>query len=156
MKRITSILLITLFSTAVWAKKSDEQYIADLKSDDDKTVITAANYLGQEEVKDAVDPLITVVKTHKNPRARAAAATSLGLVGEKKTEKVTPVLRYVVENDEEKDVVYAAMIAMLNLGDYENEDTLKALDYADQNHRDDKYIADMVDRIKKKKEEEEK
>jgi len=147
LKNIFAIALIALTTGIFAADKSNEDYIKDLKSSDTSVVIDAERYLGGEKVKEAVDPLLEVLANHENANVRAHAATALGRIEDKKAVKP---LRMAVENDSSKDVVYSALVALLNLKDYENEHTIKALDYADAHHRDDPFIADVVDRLRKK------
>ncbi len=127
-------------------KKTTAEYIEDLKSDDDAVVITAVQALGQSKSTDAMDPLIEVIKTHENPRVRISAASSLGLMGTK--EQPTTALSEVVQNDEDDSVVYASLLAILNLADVNNPAASEAVQFCDENKSDDPYIKDVVDRLK--------
>jgi len=147
LKNIFAIALIALTTGIFAAEKSNEDNIKDLKSSDTSVVIEAERYLGDKKVKDAVDPLLEVLANHENANVRAHAATALGRIEDKKAVKP---LRMAVENDASKDVVYSALVGLFNLKDFDNEHTTKALDYADANHRDDPFIADMIDRLRKK------
>lgn len=151
-KRTFVLVLILFFGAAISAqsgetKKSVDEYIGDLKSSDDAVVITAARQLGLVKAKPAIDPLVEVLKTNKNPQVRISAASSLGQIGEKGAP--TNALSSAVQTDEDNAVVYASLLAILNLADFDNPSAEEALDYAEKNKSDDEFIKDVVSRIRK-------
>ena len=149
-KRIFVVILISFFGAGLWAqgsgKKTTDEYIADLSSNDDAVVITAAQQLGAAKAKEAIDPLVQVIQTRENPKVRISAASSLGRMGEKGTP--TTALSSVVQSDEDNSVVYASLLAILNLADFDNPAAIEALEYCEKNKADDEFIADVVSRIR--------
>ena len=143
---IISAILISGTSYAATNKSVDE-YRKDLKSDNDTLVIEAARGLGAKKSKDAIDDLIAVIKSHKNPKVRIALANSLGMMGTKK--QPTTALNEVVQSDGDNSVVYASLLAILNLADFKNASATEALDYCEKNKTDDPFITDVVKRIRK-------
>lgn len=148
--KYAALLLFMALPAAIHAK-SDQEYIKDLKSQDKQTVINAARYLGDEKVTDGIEPLIKVIERNQDTDIRVAAITALGRMEQKG--RPTSYLSSVVQSDPNYTVVYTSLLAMLSLEDFENPDAEKALNYADQNHQADPYIADIVKRVKKAKEE---
>lgn len=140
----TIALAFTFSSTA--ADKSNEDYIGDLKSGDQALVNSACLHLGKEEEKKAIDEIINVIKTSTNTSTKVSCIDALSKMGEKG--KPTTSLKEVVETDKDNSVVYSALLAILNLKDFENEDAKIALDYADENKQDDDLMSDVVKRIK--------
>ncbi|MDH5720602.1 MAG: HEAT repeat domain-containing protein [Spirochaetia bacterium] len=147
-KKFISILIIYFFAAgAVLAQKANADYIKDLKSDDEKKAVEACEGLGKAVAKEAIDALIETLTNNENIKVRIAAAIALGRMEEKG--KPTTALKGAVENDESNDVVYAALLSILNLKDFANPDAKKALEYCEENKSDDVLIKDIIDRIKK-------
>lgn len=140
----TIALAFTFSSTA--ADKSNEAYIDDLTSDDQALVNSACLHLGKEEEKKAIDEIINVIKTSTNTGTKVSCIDALSKMDEKG--KPTTSLKEVVETDKDNSVVYSALLAILNLKDFENEDAKVALEYADANKQDDDLMSDVVRRIK--------
>ena len=140
----TIALAFTFSSTA--ADKSNEDYINDLASDDQALVNSACLHLGKEEEKKAIDKIINVIKTSPNTGTKVSCIDALSKMGEKG--KPTTSLKEVVETDKDNSVVYSALLAILNLKDFENEDAETALEYASANKQDDDLMSDVVRRIK--------
>ena len=142
----TIALAFTFSSTA--ADKSNEDYINDLTSSDQALVNSACLHLGKEEEKKAIDEIINAIKTSTNDTGtKVSCIDALSKMDEKG--KPTTSLKEVVETDKDNSVVYSALLAILNLKDFENQDAEAALDYADTNKPDDALIKDVVRRIKK-------
>ena len=144
---LSTIALAFTFSITA-ADKSNEAYINDLKSDDQDLVNSACLHLGKEEEKKAIDEIINAIKTStNNTGTKVSCIDALSKMGEKG--KPTTSLKEVVETDKDNSVVYSALLAILNLKDFENEDAEMALAYADTNKEDDDLISDVVKRIRK-------
>ncbi|MES0491210.1 MAG: HEAT repeat domain-containing protein [Leptospirales bacterium] len=149
MKKVSALVLsLLMISSAILGadSKTVDEYRADLSSDDDQVVMDAATALGLKKAKDAMDDLIVVIKTHDNPQVRIRVADTLGRMGTK--EEPTNALNYVIRNDDDNAVVYAALLAILNLGDFGNPSAEEAIDYCEQNKSDDPYIADVVKKLR--------
>jgi len=149
MKKVSTLVLsLLMISSAILGaeNKTVDEYRADLTSEDDQVVMDAATALGQKKSKDAMDDLIEVIKTHENPQVRIRVADTLGRMGTK--EQPTNALNDVIQNDEDNAVVYAALLAILNLGDFGNPSAEEAIDFCEQNKSDDPYITDVVKRLR--------
>ncbi|MCS6984614.1 MAG: HEAT repeat domain-containing protein [Leptospiraceae bacterium] len=136
---------IVLVSLPLYANV--EEKLKDLESPDDSKVIAAAQWLGKEEEKKAVDPLIRLAKSERSPLVRIHAISALGLIKEKG--KTTTELRQLIEQENHKTVVYSALVAILNIKDTDNADFRRALEISEQKHQDDPYIRDITQRIRK-------
>lgn len=145
MKKLACVLLFLPF-VALFAKGKKE-YIEDLKSPQDEVVIAAAQYLGNDEVKDAIEPLGEVLKSNRSVGVRIAAASALGKMDKKG--RPTTILREAIEVDQDNQVIYTQLLALLNLKDTENPDLLKAIEYCEANKSSDMFINDIVARIRK-------
>lgn len=146
MKKLVSILV--LISAVGLAAKDKKENIADLKSADDAVAIKAAQELGADGVKDAIDPLGEVVKSNRAAGVRIAAASALGRIGEKG--RSTTILKEAIEADQDNHVVYTELLALMNIADLENPDLTKAVEFCENNKKSDQFITDIVGRIRKK------
>ena len=144
----TIALAFTFSSTA--ADKSNEEFINDLTSGDQALVNSACLHLGKEEEKKAIDEIINAIKTSTDTGTKVSCIDALSKMDEKG--KPTTSLKEVVETDKDNSVVYSALLAILNLKDFENVDADTALDYASENKQDDDLIKDVVRRIKEARE----
>ncbi|MDH4199744.1 MAG: HEAT repeat domain-containing protein [Spirochaetia bacterium] len=149
MKKIFVPVLILIMAAGLQAeekKKNTQEYVADLKSDNDADVIKAAKGLGEAKAaKEATDAMIAAMKSHQNPKVRIALADGLGMMGTKG--QPTTALSEVVQSDDDNAVVYSALLAILNLADFENPAAEKALKFCEDNKSKDAFIADVVKRI---------
>jgi len=150
MKKLATILLVSLFAfnfinAEEAKKKSTDEYIKDLQSESAEVVITAAQNLGEKKVVEAIDPLIEVIKTHESAKVRIAVASSLGKMGTKG--EPTTTLSKVIMKDNDNSVVYASLLAILNLGDVKNEAALEAVKFCEENKSDDIFIKDVVSKL---------
>jgi len=141
-------LLLALVTAASLAAKDKKENIADLKSADDAVAIKAAQELGADGVKDAIDPLGEVVKSNRASGVRIAAASALGRIGEKG--RSTTLLKEAIEADQDNHVVYTELLALMNIADLENPDLTKAVEFCENNKKSDQFITDIVGRIRKK------
>jgi len=145
MKKTLSLLVfIPLMSLAA---KSKAENLADLKSADDAIAIKAAQELGNDGVKDAIEPLGELVKSKRAAGVRIAAASALGRMDVKG--RPTTILREAIEADQDNQVIYTELLALMNLKDIKNEDLKKAIEYCENNKKSDPFIADILVRIRK-------
>ena len=150
MFRVKNLFILAMlgvcFSGISAADKEVQDYINDLKAGEEQKVLEAAKYLGKEKEKEAIEPIIDAIKFHGLRNVRIALVDALGRMDEKG--RPTSALKELIETDKDNHVIYTALLAILNLKDFENEDAKKALDYCDQNKKDDIFIADAVAKIK--------
>ena len=145
MKKIVSLLVfIPLLSLAA---KSKAENLADLKSADDAVAIKAAQELGNDGAKDAIEPLGEILKSKRTAGVRIAAASALGRMDVKG--RPTTLLREAIETDQDNQVIYTELLAILNLKDLKNEDLKKAVEFCENNKKSDEFITDIIVRIRK-------
>ena len=77
------------------AAKSKAENLADLKSADDAVAIKAAQELGADGAKDAIEPLGEILKSKRTAGVRIAAASALGRMDVKG--RPTTLLREAIE-----------------------------------------------------------
>jgi len=100
-------LVITVFiGNAGFSKEMDDEdynkyLIKALKNDNIGIRSSAAQLLGERKVKEAVKPLVKMLKTEKNYAARIVAAVALYQIGE---EKVLPIFKERLRRDRNKTV----------------------------------------------------
>lgn len=141
------VWLVVFMPILALSAKSKKEYIEDLKSPDDNVVIAAAQQLGKDEVKDAIEPLGEVLKSKRSAGVRIAAAAALGRMDTKG--RPTTILREAIETDTDNHVVYAELLALLNLKDTKNPDLMRAVEFCEANKSSDIFISDIVARIRK-------
>ncbi|MBV6492138.1 MAG: hypothetical protein LDLANPLL_00129 [Turneriella sp.] len=146
MKKLLALTFCISFG-ALWAKSTDEN-IADLKSTDDAVAIKAAQDLGVDGAKKAIEPLGELVKSNRSTGVRIAAASALGRIAEKG--RSTTILKEAIEADQDNQVVYTSLLALMNIADIGNPDLVKAVEYCEANKKADPYISDIVERLRKK------
>ena len=156
MKKVSAALFILAFScAAVFAadapaeKKADnkdaKQYIADLSSADEATVIEAENWLGEKKEKAATTKLLDLVKNDQRVRVKTYASVALGLIGEKETAEP---LSDLVLSEQNADVRYSMLLAMMRIGG----DSKKFIDNltAARDKETDPFIKDFVAKMEAK------
>ncbi len=145
MKKFAAVLLFAPFLAL--SAKDNKEYIEDLKSADDGVAIAAAQYLGNDGVKDAIEPLGELLKSNRSAGVRIAAASALGKMDKKG--RPTTILREAIEADQDNQVIYTQLLALLNLKDLENPDLTRAVEFCEKNKQSDIFISDIVARIRK-------
>jgi HEAT repeat protein len=122
--------------------KSTEEYIADLSSKDEDTICTAANWLGKEEEEAAMPKLIDLLQNDKRSKVRVYSVIALGLIKEK---GALEALEGAALNDQNADVRYSAVLAIVRIGSDEKR-TLDVLEKV-KNTDSDPYIKDFLDKL---------
>ncbi|MBS0619017.1 MAG: HEAT repeat domain-containing protein [Spirochaetes bacterium] len=145
MKKLIA-LCIFMPAFALLAKDTKE-LIEDLKSTDDKVASDAAQQLGSDGSKDAIEPLGELIKSNRAVGVRIVATSALGRIDQKG--RSTTILREAIETDPDNRMVYTQLLAILNIKDTDNPDLLKAVEFCEANKKSDIYITDIVSRIRK-------
>ncbi len=105
MKRLMILSLALFVVVGLTFAGEVDQYDKNLINvlDDENVGIrsSAAQLLGDRKVEAAVDPLINMVKTEKNPSARIVAAVALFKIGDR---KAIPVLKKLAQRDNNRTV----------------------------------------------------
>jgi len=153
MKKIICTVLCIVFAGAfVYAQeaksgKTAKEYIADLSSaGDEKTLIQAAQWLGNNNDKDAVPGLINLL-SDKRASLRIEAAVALGLIAE---ESSAEALGNAMLNDESPEVRYAALLATMRIGSKKSIDAYKQLKEKESDPFIKDLLAKMEDKLKGK------
>jgi HEAT repeat protein len=105
----------------IWAAKrnGDAQYLIGALRDPDYRA-TAAKFVGELEVVEAIDPLFPLLEA-ADPHARAAAATALAQLGAR---QALPRLREMAAHDEESFVRSWVVAALGEIGDPSDVDLI--------------------------------
>lgn len=149
MKRLLCIALVVV-AAGVMAQAQDaktektaKEYIADLSSSsDEKTLIDAAQWVGNKKEKDAVPGLINLMNDQRDS-VRLESAVALGLIGE---ESAADVLNNALLNDQNAEVRYAALLATMRIGSKKSADA-----YIQAKEKDsDPFIQDLLGKIEAK------
>ncbi|MDY6935009.1 MAG: HEAT repeat domain-containing protein [Spirochaetota bacterium] len=159
-KPLLAILSISLVMTIVYAddaqkkavndqekSKSAKEYIEDLSSDNEETVITAVDWIGKEKEKGAVTKLTDLLKSDKRVKVRLYAAIALGLIGE---DGYIDSLNEAFLNDSSADVRYSALLAIHRIGSMKSLDALKKAKESESDPFIKDYIEKMESKVKKK------
>ncbi|MCE9499703.1 MAG: HEAT repeat domain-containing protein [Leptospira sp.] len=153
---LKTLLILSIFvftSATAWsAEKTADEQLKALSSGTDEEKIAACRYLGNDKKDEtAINELINLLKATDNPKVAAAAAVALGYI--KKGGASTKALKDKIMSENDSNVVYAALLALYNIT-VENkaveDDTKAAVEYADTHHRQNEFVADALDKIKKK------
>lgn len=147
-RRISLLVAISFFSLG--AEVPLEVHVKNLSSGTDLDKINACNYLGKEKEKKYLTEIQETLKSSDNPKVAASCATALGYFQEKGS--ATTTLKNKIMSVSNTDVVYACLVSILNIAiknGYE-EDAKTAVQYSDVHHRQDEFVADLIDRIKKR------
>lgn len=95
------------------AQKTAKEYIADLNSNDENTIIRAADWLAKERVKDALPALTKLLKDDGRTKVRLYSAMAMGYIGDKSS--VEPLNeRLLIEP--EADVRYTIILSLTRIG----------------------------------------
>jgi len=115
------ILCLTLEGGGNVKKEDVPKYMKMLSSKKASERAMAAEMLGKRgsinvnDVKDAIDPIKTMVREDADTSARKAAASALGAIGPEAQETV-PLLAEVVSKDKSLEVKLAAVQALASFG----------------------------------------
>jgi HEAT repeat protein len=149
MKRMICMVLLAFVAVAMVqaqearAEKSAKEYIADLTSGgDEKTVIEAAQWLGNKKDKEAVPGLVSLM-SDKRVNVRIESAVALGLIGE---ESAADVLNNALLNDESAEVRYAAILATMRIGSKKSIDAYRQA----KEKESDPFIQDILAKMEEK------
>jgi hypothetical protein len=150
---IKIFLYLSLFfmSASIFAEVALEVHVKNLSKGTESEKIAACNHLGKEKSeKKYISEIQETLKNTDNPKVAIACANALGYMQEKGSP--TSTLKNKIMAESNSDVVYACLVSILNIAiknGYE-PDAKAAIQYSDINHRGDEFVADLIDRIKKK------
>lgn len=144
MKKTAIVLVALLMSaTAVFAEKSEKEYLADLTpSKSEKEIVEAAKWVRAKEVKDAAPKLAALLKDAREA-VRLESAISIGYVGE---EAQVDAVNDAFLNDESATVRYAALLSSVRMA---SEKSIEAWKQA-RDKETDPYIKDFLTKMEEK------
>lgn len=145
MKKIF-VLGVMMFSFAgLFAAKSAKEYVADLSSDDKKTVVEAVKWSGTNKEKSAVAPLLNLLQTSADSEIKVESACALGLIGEKTAVRSLSV---IILNENNSDVRYAIVLSIARIGIESSETYSNLLKAKDK--ETDPFIKDFIVKMEEK------
>ena len=151
LNKIWFALCVFILSVSISAEVPVEVHVKNLSSGSDSDKISACHFLGKEKQESKyLSEIQEVLKTTDNSRVAVACANALGYIQEKGSS--TTALKNKIMSESNSDVVYACLASIVNIAiknGYE-ADAKSAVQYSDINHRSDEFVADLIDRIKKK------
>lgn len=148
MKRITTILaliFILLPAVLVAADKTTEEYIADLKSDDNTEVVNALRYLGTEQEEKALPDILNLLQLDKPFEVHLNTIKAIGFI-KQKGDSVKALYNFLAKT-KDRNLAYAVITALISIADHENSYSKKSLKVAKANFPDDIFIQDACKRI---------
>jgi len=146
-KIIIAVVAVLSASTMLIAaeKKSAKDYIADLNaSREEKTIVAAADWLGNEKKKDAIPNLVNLLEDERED-VRLHAVMALGYIG-KEDDKAVQGLNKRLLNDESTEVRYAAVLATVRIGSKKSLDAWKEA----KEKESDPFIKDFLKKMEDK------
>ena len=110
-KRLFGVFTVLLISSAVFASDA-AKYMADLDpSKDEKTVIQAADWAGENKVESAAKNLVALLSDGRD-MVRLHAVMALGYIGE---DDYLDSLHNVILSDKNSSVRYAAVLSAMRI-----------------------------------------
>ena len=114
MKKIFITMFTMMAISSIAFAQDAKKYIADLNpANDEKTIIEAADWLGEKKEKSA-SPQLVALLTDKRDGVRLHAVQALGYIGEK---SYVDSLNNVLLNDKNSTVRYAALLSTMRIKD---------------------------------------
>lgn len=93
--------------------KSAKEYIVDLSSNDENTIIRAADWLGREKEDDALPGLKKLLKEDNRSKVRLHSAMAMGYIGE---ESAVDSLNERLLMEQHSDVRYTILLSLTRIG----------------------------------------
>ena len=144
---IISVFIMVSFLSAEEEKKDvnkdTKDYISDLSSKDEDTVVKAIDWLGKEEEGSAVPKLINLIKNDQRMKVRLYAVIALGLI---KDEKTVKDLEQTLLNDQSPEVRYSSILAITKIGSDDWKRTMDVFEKVKKSESDP-YIKDYLTKM---------
>lgn len=144
MKKILSIMFVILSISSIVFAADAEKYIADLDpAKDEKTIIQAADWVGEKEEADASKKLVALLADGRD-MVRLHAVMALGYIGE---EENLDSIHNTILNDKNASVRYAAVLSVMRINkpDKSGPVLLKA-----KETETDPFIKDLLTKMEEK------
>jgi HEAT repeat protein len=152
MKKIMLLTLCIIFSFVVVsdggmaqdnAKKSAKEYIADLSSSDEMTVVTAEEWIADNKEKSALPKLHELLRSDNRVKVRLYAAIALGEIAD---EESAESLNNALLNDPSAEVRYSALLGIARIGSKSSYDAIQKARESEQ----DPFIKDLIKKMEDK------
>ncbi|MCX8123131.1 MAG: HEAT repeat domain-containing protein [Spirochaetes bacterium] len=152
MKKIMLLTLCVMFSFVIVsdggmaqdkAKKSAKEYIADLSSSDEATVVAAEEWIADNKEKTALPKLQELLRSDSRVKVRLYAAIALGEIAK---EEGAESLNNALLNDPSADVRYAALLGIARIGSKSSYDAVQKARESEQ----DPFIKDLIKKMEDK------
>ncbi len=125
------------------AKKSAKEYIADLSSKDEATVIAAEEWIAENKEKSALPKLQELLRSDNRVKVRLYAAIALGEIA---FEDGAESLNNALLNDPSADVRYSALLGIARIGSKSSYDAIQKARESEQ----DPFIKDLIKKMEDK------
>jgi len=151
MKKIMLITVCMMFifamvsdgSMAQGKAKSAKEYIADLSSGDEATVVAAEEWIADNKEKSALPKLQELLRSDNRVKVRLYAAIALGEIAD---EKSAESLNDALLNDPSSDVRYSALLGIARIGSKSSYDAVQKARESEQ----DPFIKDLIKKMEDK------
>jgi len=125
------------------AKKTAKEYIADLSSSDEATVVSAEEWIADNKEKEALAKLQELLRGDKRVKVRLYAAIALGEIAD---EAAAESLNNALLNDPSADVRYSALLGIARIGSKSSYDAVQKARESEQ----DPFIKDLIKKMEDK------
>ena len=152
MKKIMLITVCVMFMFAMVsdgsmaqdkAKKTAKEYIADLSSSDEATVVSAEEWIADNKEKSALPKLQELLRSDNRVSVRLFAAIALGEIAD---ESSAEILNNALLNDPNADVRYTVLLAIARVGSKSSFDVVQKAKESEQ----DPFIKDLLNKMEDK------
>ena len=144
MSKLIVVLFFFVFSGSFLY--SVENSIQNLLSSDNEVVLVAIQDVTTKKNKSAIPTLVSLINTNKNIKVQIAAISALGNMGTKK--EPTNSLINIVKNSQDNQIIYACLLAIINLKDVQNANLSDLLSYLEKANINDIFIKDVISKVK--------
>jgi HEAT repeat protein len=152
MKKIMLITVCVMFMFAMVsdgsmaqdkAKKTAKEYMADLSSSDEATVVAAEEWIADNKEKSALPKLQELLRSDNRVKVRLYAAIALGEIAD---EAAAESLNNALLNDPSADVRYSALLGIARIGSKSSYDAVQKARESEQ----DPFIKDLIKKMEDK------
>ncbi len=143
-KRLFAMFIILSMSTIAFASADSDKYIADLDpAKDEKTIVQAADWVGERKESDAAKKLVALLSDGRDA-VRLHAVMALGYIAE---EDNLDAIHNVILTDKNSSVRYAAVLSAMRIN---KPDKSKPVLLKAKESETDPYIKDLFAKLEEK------
>ena len=145
MKKTLFFILAALISIPVYAEKTPDEYIADLKSDNSALTVEALKALGQKKEEKAISEIIPLLEKKDSPTVQFQAAIALGEIG--KAGSSTAALIKLARESVRSEIQYASLVSLAAIKDADKKSEVQELlSWISANTKDD-LLKDLASKL---------